>query len=47
MADSRGDEAAAVAAYYQGAGSVRQLGLLPDTQRYVANVMALKARFGG
>jgi LysM repeat protein len=47
MADSRGDEAAALAAYYQGAGSVRQLGVLPDTQRYVANVTALKARFGG
>ena len=47
MADSGGDEAAALASYYQGAASVRQLGLLPDTQRYVANVTALKARFGG
>ena len=36
-----------MASYYQGAASVRRLGLLPDTQRYVANVMALKARFGG
>ena len=47
LADTGGDEALAVASYYQGAGSVRQLGLLPDTQRYVANVTALKARFGG
>ena len=47
MADSGGDEAVALASYYQGAASVRQLGLLPDTERYVANVMALKARFGG
>ena len=47
LADSKGDEATAVASYYQGAASVRQVGLLPSTQRYVANVMALKARFGG
>jgi N-acetylmuramoyl-L-alanine amidase len=47
IADSGGDEAAALASYYQGAASVRQLGPLPDTQRYVANVTALKARFGG
>jgi LysM repeat protein len=47
LADSGGDEAIALASYYQGAASVRQLGLLPDTQRYVANVTALKARFGG
>ena len=47
MADSGGDEALALASYYQGAASVRRLGLLPDTQRYVANVAALKSRFGG
>ena len=47
LADSGGDEAAALASYYQGTASVRQLGLLPDTQHYVANVMALKSRFGG
>ena len=47
IADSGGDEATAVASYYQGAASVKQVGLLPSTQRYVANVMALKARFGG
>jgi LysM repeat protein len=47
LADSGGDEATALASYYQGAASVRQLGLLPDTQKYVANVTALKSRFGG
>jgi soluble lytic murein transglycosylase-like protein len=42
-----GDEGLAAAAYYQGMGSVRKLGLLPSTQRYVADVMALRSRFGG
>jgi hypothetical protein len=37
----------AVAAYYQGLGSVRQNGLLPETEQYVNNVMALRGRFGG
>jgi len=35
------------AAYYQGLASVRRIGMLPETRRYVANVMALRARFGG
>ena len=47
LRDFGGDEAAAVASYYQGAASVRRIGLLPETQRYVANVMALRGRFGG
>jgi soluble lytic murein transglycosylase-like protein len=47
LKDSAGDEAQAIASYYQGASSVRRLGLLPDTQRYVANVMELRGRFGG
>ena len=47
IADSGGDEALALASYNQGAASVRQVGLLPETQRYVANVTALKTRFGG
>jgi soluble lytic murein transglycosylase-like protein len=47
LRDAGGDEATAVASYYQGASSVKRLGLLPDTQRYVANVMALRPRFGG
>jgi LysM repeat protein len=42
-----GDPATAVAAYYQGLGSVRRIGMLPETQKYVANVMALQQRFGG
>lgn len=47
LRDSGGDEANAVASYYQGAASVRRIGMLPETQRYVANVMALRPRFGG
>jgi soluble lytic murein transglycosylase-like protein len=35
----------AVAAYYQGLGSVRAHGLFPDTRRYVADVLALRRRF--
>jgi LysM repeat protein len=42
-----GDQTAAIAAYYQGLGSVRSRGEFADTQRYVANVQALRARFGG
>ncbi len=37
----------AVAAYYQGLSSVRQIGMYADTQRYVANVIRLRQRFGG
>jgi soluble lytic murein transglycosylase-like protein len=32
----------AVAGYYQGLASVRRHGMLPDTRRYVANVLALR-----
>jgi N-acetylmuramoyl-L-alanine amidase len=42
-----GDENAAIAAYYQGLGSLRSRGMFDDTRRYVANVQALRARFGG
>ncbi|HEV3002484.1 MAG TPA: LysM peptidoglycan-binding domain-containing protein [Solirubrobacteraceae bacterium] len=42
-----GDPALAAAGYYQGLESVRRIGMLPETQRYVANVMALRSRFGG
>jgi soluble lytic murein transglycosylase-like protein len=42
-----GDERMAVAAYYQGLGSIQGQGVLPETQQYVDNVMALRARFGG
>ena len=47
LKDTGGDERMAIAAYYQGLGSVRQNGLLPETERYVDNVMALQGRFGG
>jgi LysM repeat protein len=40
-----GDEATAIAAYYQGLGSVRRIGMLPETRQYVANVQALRDRF--
>ena len=42
-----GDQAAAIAGYYQGLGSVRTRGMFDDTRRYVANVQALESRFGG
>jgi N-acetylmuramoyl-L-alanine amidase len=42
-----GNENAAIAGYYQGLGSVQSRGLFDDTQKYVANVQALRARFGG
>ena len=42
-----GDENAAAAAYYQGAGAVRSRGLFDDTKQYVNSVNALRSRFGG
>jgi soluble lytic murein transglycosylase-like protein len=42
-----GDEATAIAGYYQGLASVQRDGMLPETEQYVANVQALKSRFGG
>jgi len=47
LRDTGGDATTAVAAYYQGLGSVRRIGLLPETRRYVANVLSLRSRFGG
>jgi len=47
LKDTGGDERMAIAAYYQGLGSVRENGLLPETEQYVNNVMALRGRFGG
>ena len=38
-------EERAVAAYYQGLGSVRRHGMFADTRRYVADVLALRRRF--
>jgi soluble lytic murein transglycosylase-like protein len=42
-----GDEQSAIASYYQGPRSVRRRGMYDDTKKYVANVQALKSRFGG
>jgi soluble lytic murein transglycosylase-like protein len=47
LADTGGDESAAIAGYYQGLGSVQSRGMFKDTQQYVANVQALRSRFGG
>ena len=44
---SGGDEATAIAGYYQGISSVQNRGMFDDTQRYVDNVQALRSRFGG
>jgi LysM repeat protein len=47
LTDAGGDERAAIAGYYQGLASVRERGMYDDTQQYVANVQALRSRFGG
>ena len=47
LVNTTGDESTAIAAYYQGLGSVQSRGLFDDTQQYVANVQALRSRFGG
>ena len=40
-----GSASGALAGYYQGLGSVRSRGLLPQTSAYIRNVGALRARF--
>ena len=47
LRDAGGDERLAAAGYYQGLHSVRTRGMFDDTRRYVDNVFALRARFGG
>jgi len=47
MRETGGDPRLAAAGYYQGLSSVRTRGMFDDTKRYVDNVMALRARFGG
>jgi N-acetylmuramoyl-L-alanine amidase len=47
LEDAGGDENAAIAGYYQGLSSVRERGMFDDTEQYVANVQALRSRFGG
>jgi LysM repeat protein len=41
-----GSTDAALAGYYQGLGSVAKRGRLPQTEAYIKNVHALRARFG-
>jgi LysM repeat protein len=40
-----GDERLALAAYYQGPRSLQANGALPETDQYVADILALEARF--
>jgi soluble lytic murein transglycosylase-like protein len=47
LRESGGDVRLAAAGYYQGMNSVRTRGMFDDTRRYVDNVLALRARFGG
>ncbi len=47
LKETGGDVQTAAAGYYQGLGSVRKIGMLPETRRYVDNVLALRSRFGG
>ena len=42
---STGSADKALAGYYQGLGSIRARGLLPQTRAYIKNVNALRARF--
>lgn len=47
LLNETGDESSAIAAYYQGLGALRSRGVFDDTARYIANVQALRSRFGG
>jgi soluble lytic murein transglycosylase-like protein len=47
LRESGGNVRLAAAGYYQGMNSVRTRGMFDDTRRYVDNVIALRARFGG
>jgi LysM repeat protein len=48
LADNTGnDPVSTVASYYQGLGSVKSDGLLPETQQYVDSVLALRDRYRG
>lgn len=40
-----GDQRTTLAGYYQGLRSLRENGAYPDTERYIDNVLALRARF--
>lgn len=45
LKQNAGDVPRALASYYQGLASVRSRGPLPETVRYVANVLALRQKF--
>ena len=45
LRQTKGDVGLALSSYYQGLASVRRHGPLPQTRRYVADVVALRARF--
>lgn len=45
LKSAKGDVAVALSGYYQGLASVRRQGPLPETNVYVENVLALRARF--
>ena len=47
LRDTGWDVRKTIASYYQGLGSVRSAGILPETQHYVEDVLALQPRFGG
>lgn len=44
LADNTSTRPARLGAYYQGLGAVRRYGLYAETERYVANVLAIKQR---
>jgi LysM repeat protein len=44
LRDFHGDVRLALASYYQGEGAVRQIGMLPVTRAYVADILALSRR---
>ena len=45
LRQNSGDVERALSSYYQGLASVRRQGPLPQTRRYVANVLALRQKF--
>ncbi len=47
LASTGGDPGLAAAGYFQGLPSVRRYGVLPATQQYVNDVLALRQQFGG
>ncbi|MGI8683893.1 MAG: lytic transglycosylase domain-containing protein [Acidimicrobiales bacterium] len=45
LRQNKGDVSLALSSYYQGLASMRRQGPLPETERYVANVVALRRKF--